>query len=93
MQTGGKKMMRKKTKQFTFDEKELEADLLRSARAVGVSVGVAEIIVAEIIKKVKARIAKRAVLTVDDLNRFIADEAERYNKDLAYVYKNRGKII
>ena len=55
--------------------------------------GVAEIFVGKICLKVAERLTKRAAVTTDDLNRFIAEEAEKYNKDLAYVYKNRGKII
>ncbi len=85
--------MKKKVKSFVFNEQEMQQELLHSARAVGISVAAAELIVAKIVKKVAARMAKRTVVTVDDLNRFIADEAEKYNKDLAYVYKNRGKII
>ncbi len=86
-------MRKKKIESFVFNEKDLQEELLRSAKAVGVSVGVAEVIALKIAKKVAERIAKRAVATTDDLNRFIAEEAEKYNKDLAYVYKNRGKII
>lgn len=85
--------MKKKVKSFVFNEQEMQQELLHSARAVGISVAAAELIVAKIVKKVAARMAKRTVVTVDDLNRFIADEAEKYSKDLAYVYKNRGKII
>ena len=86
-------MTKKKTEPTIFNEKDLQEDLLRTAKVVGLSVGAAEIIVHKITKKVAEHLAKRAVVTTDDLNRFIAAEAEKYNKDLAYVYKNRGKII
>lgn len=85
--------MKKKTEATVFSEKELQKDLMRSAKVVGLSVGAAEIIVHKIVKKVAEHLAKRAIITTDDLNRFIAIEAEKYSKDLAYVYKNRGKII
>lgn len=89
--------MRKKNKRelspVTFDEKKLREDLLHSAKAIGISIGVAEIIVGKISQKVAERLTKRAAVTTDDLHRFVAEEAEKYNKDLAYVYKNRGKII
>lgn len=85
--------MKKKTESTVFNEKDLQEDLMRSARVVGLSVGAAEVIVGKIVQKVAEHLAKRAVVTADDLNRFIATEAEKYNKDLAYVYKNRGKII
>lgn len=76
-----------------FDEETLQKELLHSAKAVGISVAVAEVLSWKVAKKVGERLAKRASITSDDLNRFIAEEAEKYNADLAYVYKNRGKII
>ncbi len=76
-----------------FDEKELREELFRSAKAIGISVAVAEAVSLKIAKGVANRVAKRAAITADDLNRFIAMEAEKYSKDLSYVYKNRGKII
>lgn len=82
-----------KAKGFAFEEKALREDLARAVRAVGVTGAAAELIVENITEKVTARVKKRAALTVDDLNRYIADEAKKYNRDLAYVYKNRGKII
>lgn len=86
--------MKKATpKPIVFNEKELQQDLIHSAKALGISVAVAEAISIKIVKKVAERLSKRAAVTMDDLNRFIATEAEKYSKDLAYVYKNRGKII
>lgn len=87
--------MSKKSSQkpIVFNEKELQQDLVHSAKALGISAAVAETISLKIAKKVAERLSKRAAVTMDDLNRFIATEAEKYNKDLAYVYKNRGKII
>ncbi len=86
-------MRNKKLETMSFNEKTLQDELLHSAKAVGLSIGAAELIAEKITKKVAGRIAKRVAITADDLNRFVAEEAEKYNKDLAYVYKNRGKII
>lgn len=86
-------MKNKKLETLSFSEKALLDELLHSAKAIGLSVGAAELIAERITKKVAERVTKRAAITVDDLNRFVAQEAEKYNKDLAYVYKNRGKII
>ncbi len=83
----------KKQQAFTFDEQELQKELMHEAKVLGIAVGVAEIISVEIAKKVARRVAKRAAITVDDLNRFVAEAAEKYNADLAYIYKNRDKII
>lgn len=83
----------RKVEKFTFDEKKLRLEIGRSAVALGISKTVAEKMAQEIAGKVAIRMKKRSVATVDDLNRFVAVEAEKFNKDLAYVYKNRGKII
>lgn len=83
----------RKSEKFTFDERALREDLLRTAKVYGISKTTAEPIAKKIVEKVSERMSKRSVATVDDLNRFIAAEAEKFNKDLAYDYKNRGKII
>lgn len=82
-----------KPKEEVFDEKKLREEIARSARALGLSKSTGDKIAEAIVEKVAAKMKKRAVATSDDLNRFIAAEAEKFNKDLAYVYKNRGKII
>lgn len=84
---------KKKVEPLVFNEKDLQKELMREAKVVGIAVGAAEVIALKIAKRVAGRVAKRTVITMDDLNRFIAEEAEKYNKDLSYVYKNRGKII
>ena len=86
-------MRKKKEKPVVFDEKELQKELMHSARAVGMSAGAVEVVVEKVAQKVGARVRKRAAVTVEDINRYVSEEAEKYNKDLAYVYENRGKII
>lgn len=84
---------KKKIEPQVFSERSLQKELMHEAKAVGIAVGVAEVITLKIAKRVSERVAKRTVITADDLNRFVAEEAEKYNKDLSYVYKNRDKII
>lgn len=86
-------MKKKRPEIFIFDEKALQSELVRSAKAVGLSVAVAEVLSLRIAKKVAGRIKNRMSITNDDLNRFVAEEADKYSADLAYVYRNRGKII
>lgn len=83
----------KSSEKFTFNEKSLRDDLVKTAKIYGISKATAEPMARIIATKVSARLQKRSVITTDDLNRFIAAEAEKFNKDLAYDYKNRGKII
>lgn len=86
-------MKRKKVEQFSFNEKNLRKDILESAVSIGVPEGTAEAIAEKVAAKTADWVATRAVITADDLTRRVAQEAEKYNADLAYVYQNRGKII
>lgn len=86
-------MKKKVIKPVTFSTRALQDELMHNAKVVGLSAGAAEVVVEKVVQKVAERVEKRAAITADDLNRFVAEEAEKYNKDLAYVYKNRGKII
>lgn len=86
-------MKKHQAQTFTFNEQDLYKDLMRNAKVLGISVAAAELMSLAIAKKVAQRVAKRAAITTDDLNRFVAEAADKYNKDLAYFYRNRGKII
>lgn len=86
-------MKRKKTEQFVFSEKTLQEELAKSALAVGIPEGTARAIAEKVTKKTAAWVTTRAVITKDDLYRRVAQEAEKYSADLAYVYQNHGKII
>ena len=86
-------MKRKKTEQFVFSEKSLREELVKSATAIGIPEGTAEAIAEKVAKKTAAWMATRAVITSEDLYRRVAQEAEKYSADLAYVYQNHGKII
>ena len=86
-------MKRKQPKPFMFDEDDLKKELLTSAKAVGISVAVAEAMSTKIANRVAERISKRSAIAMGDLNRLIAEEANKYSQDLAYVYQNRDKII
>lgn len=83
----------KKPEQAMFSEKGLQAEILRSALAAGIPEGAAIAIAEKVAKKTANWATTRAVITAEDLNRRVAQEAEKYSADLAYVYQNRGKII
>jgi hypothetical protein len=74
-------------------EKALTKDLKINLKGLGVPVGAAELFADKIIAEVKKQIKGRKIITEQDLNRYIATSAKKYNADLAYVYKNRDKII
>lgn len=89
----GIKRKRSACQPIAFSEEELKKELLREARALKIPVGAAEAMVTEIAEKVAKWVRQRSAVTVDDIRQRIAREAEKYNADLAYVYKNHGKII
>ena len=76
-----------------FSEKALRADIMREGRAIGLPSGTVKPIAATVAEKVAGWVAGRAEVTEDDLTRVTARELGKFNRDLAYVYKNRDKII
>lgn len=77
----------------TFDENSLKRELLRDARALKIPVGAAESFVSETLKSVKKSLKNKTTITENDLKRLVSKELKKYHADLAYVYKNRDKII
>ncbi len=84
---------RNKSQPVTFSEKGLKEELLREAKALKMPAGAAEVVASKVAEQVSKWAAKRSAVTVDDVYRRIAVEAEKYSADLAYAYQNRGKII
>ena len=73
--------------------KALTKELKVNMKGLGIPIGAAEIFTSKIISEVKKQIKGKKIITEQDLNRYIATAAKKYNADLAYVYKNRDKII
>ena len=76
-----------------FCKKKLREEILREAKVLNLHSGSAEIMADKVVEKVSKWASKRTDVTKEDLNRVTAKALEEYDKDLAYVYKNRGKII
>lgn len=76
-----------------FDEKKLIKELKIDARAIGIPSGAAESFIEKIIPAVKKQLKSKTIITKNDLERIVTKELKKYNNDLAYVYKNRDKII
>lgn len=76
-----------------YTKAKLKTELLQEARVLGLHRGAVELIVDRVVEEVDAWMEKRAVVTKADLDRTIATKIRKYNKDLAYWYSNRDKII
>lgn len=89
-------MMRRKNqkgKTEVFDLEVLENQLMRDAKAVGLSKDSVSLITKRVSKEIAKWVEDKEVITKDDLYRKIAKETRQYSQDLAYVYENRDKII
>ena len=70
-------------------KKELEID----ARALNIPIGSTEVFIEQTLKTVAEKYKSQNIITEKDLKLAISKELAKYHKDLAYVYKNRDKII
>ena len=84
---------RKVNTAYVFSHSGLVKDILKNARAAGVPLGSAEIFATRTADHVQQWIKGRAKVTEADLNRVIAKKLSSFSSDLAFFYKNNGKII
>lgn len=68
-------------------------DLLKQARALNISKPATEKYASVVAERVEKWVLARGKVTEDDLNTIIAKEVKKYNRDIAFIYENRGKII
>ena len=76
-----------------FNEKTLLKELKIDAKALDIPIGAAEVFIEKTISAVKKQLKPNSIITNKDLERMVTKELKKYNADLAYVYKNRDKII
>ncbi len=76
-----------------FSEKKIATDIRQEAQVLNLHMGAVEAIIDKVTARVGAWARERSAITKEDLERVTARELKKYNADLAYLYKNRGKII
>ena len=76
-----------------IDTKKLKKELKIHAIGLGIPAGAAEIFIERTLKDALKNLKTKKIITKNDLERAITKELKKYNKDFAYVYKNRDKII
>lgn len=74
-------------------EKNLIKELKFHARGLDIPEGAADIFIDKTILAVKKELKNKTIITKQDLIRYVTKELQKYNSDLAYVYKNYDKII
>ncbi len=76
-----------------FSKKQVVKDIMLEAKVLGISAGAGEKYAEKVAGKIAKWAERREEVTQADIDAQIAKEVSRYSKDLAFVYKNRGKII
>ena len=82
-----------KTKTVTFSRKKLTNNILTNAKVLNLHQGAAKLFAEKTANAVAKWAENRPVLTQQDLDKKVTTELRKYNKDLAYIYKMKGKII
>ena len=80
-------------KESHFDPKQLKKTLKIDAIGVGIPSGAADDFIKATITSVEKTLNSKTQITNNDLERVVGKELQKYNADLAYVYKNRDKIV
>lgn len=76
-----------------FSEKTIRKELKIDAVALGIPSGATEVFIEKAMIGIKKNIGQKKTITENDLVNLLYQELKKYNADLAYVQKNRGRII
>ena len=76
-----------------FSKKKLVAEILFEARVLNRHLGAAKIIAERVADEVETWASEHSFITEDDITQVASKKIAKYDKDLAYIFKNRGKII
>ena len=76
-----------------FDAKKIKKSIKIDAKGVGIPAGAAEIFADKAVQAAQKALKTKSIITEQDLTLAVSKELAKYNADLAYVYKNRDKII
>ena len=87
------KQERMSKKKVQFSKRRLISEIMFEAKVLNRHMGAAEVIAEKVADEVEIWAAKRTFITEGDIVRVASKKLEKYDKDLAYIYKNRGTII
>lgn len=76
-----------------LEKDKLKKELMLDAKGIGILEGAAKLFIDRAVNDAEKSLKSKKIITDGDLERAISKELRKYNADLAYVYKNRGKII
>ena len=88
-----KKSQPKKIESKSFSLENLKKDILSEARALKIHSGFADQIADKSVGALETFLSSHPCVTNLEIDQLIISELNKYNKDLAYIYHNRDKII
>ncbi len=80
-------------KELTFSKDDLKAEILKDAKSINLAPGFAATVSEKVADAAEQKISKLSTITKNDLERIVTSELKKYSADLAYIYRNRDKII
>ena len=89
----GEQKARAEKKKVKFSRKKLTDDIMFEAKVLGRHPGAAKIVTEKVADEVEKWAKEREFITEDDIRRTASAKLKKYDEDLAYIYKNYGKII
>ena len=76
-----------------LSRKKLEDEIKREAKVLGINVETGEWVAKKTVDEIMKWREGRSMITTEDLNEKLAKVLEKYNQDLAYLFKSKNKII
>lgn len=80
-------------KKQEYSSKKLKEEILHNAKALNIAEKWAETVADKTVKHVDKWVKGRGAVTESDIRRVASEKLETLNPDIAYIFKNRGKII
>lgn len=88
-----KKSQPKKLQSSAYSLEGLKKDILEEARVLRIHSGFANQIAEKVVQAVEKFLSSHPIVTKEEVETIVVSELKKYNKDLAYIYHNRDKII
>lgn len=76
-----------------FYPEELVDSLNQDSRTLGLPEESVSIVIKKVLESVLKWLENRDIITENDLERVVSSELDKYSPDLAFLYRNRNKMI
>ena len=76
-----------------LSKKKLHDEIIREAKVLKIDEKTSELIAKRTVEEIMKWREGRSMITAEDLTEKLSKVLEKYNKDLAYLFKSKDKII